>query len=204
MRRNGVFLFLIALFTANFLVAQSQSLRKSILRATDVQGLEKLEKENRKRYLEAHEKAVNYARLHGLPVRVKYEDGTVIELQYLGPGGFPVYYVTFNEDAAETVSTDEVWPGGKTGYKLTGSGFTIGEWDEGKVRASHQEFGNRVVQKDNATNLSNHATHVAGTLIAGGMEKGVKGMAYKAGLHAYDWSGVNAELPGALKNGLLI
>ncbi len=84
----------------------------------------------------------------------------------------------------------------------------LGEWDGGATRVSHQEFTDngpsRVIQSDNATSLSSHATHVAGTLIAGGVSIEAKGMSYKGFLKAYDWNNAESEMAAAASQGLEI
>lgn len=142
----------------------------------------------------------------GLPTRWELSDGRLIELQRLGPRGRPIFYLTNNVGAADTVSTDELWPGGATGLEIDGSGMVIGEWDGGAVYAGHPDFGGRVSQPDGATSVSAHATHVAGTLVASGdgLQPEARGMAYAAFLDAYDWNGDMAEMAAAASGGLLI
>src|SRR3546814_18628461 len=68
-------------------------------------------------------------------------------------------------------------------------------WDGGALRAGHREFGGRIEQRDGALPMNNHATHVAGTLIAAGLNRPVRGMAYGApNLVAYDFFNDNAEM----------
>ena len=110
-----------------------------------------------------------------------------IELMGVYPDGRPWFYGTDNINAARTISTNELWPDGDTGYDLTGSGTALGEmgvWDGGGVRTAHQEFDGRVTQQDNPGALSNHATHVAGTMAAGGVSANAIGMSYEAELAA--------------------
>ena len=109
------------------------------------------------------------AQQKGWLLRADSPTGGTIELRYLFDGR-PAYYSTTNLDAADSVSTDECWPGGSTGLDLTGLGVTLGVWDGGRVRASHQEFGGRVAQQDGlAGGAVSHSTHVAGTMIAAGV-----------------------------------
>ena len=157
----GLLLFL--LLSANILIAGETS-KQDILRLSQ-QFTEKYEREKAE--------AVRVAKEKGWVIRKTFSDGKVIELQRLGPNGIPIYYTTNNIFAAWTVGTDELWPGGSTGLDLTGEGFLIGEWDCGAVRTSHQEFddgqgGTRVTQRDTPAEFSDHATHVAGTLVSGG------------------------------------
>ncbi len=64
-------------------------------------------------------------------------------------------------------------------YNLHGENIKIGIVDEGSVRATHQEFENRVT---NITleDVSGHSTHVAGTIIAKGIDQDARGYANKA------------------------
>lgn len=118
--------------------------------------------------------------------------------------GHPLVMATANLTAAKTVSTDKVWPGGSMGLNLTGNGITLAIWDGGKVRSTHQEFGGRVTQKDGASSLNGHATHVAGTMVAAGVVPQAKGMSFEAHLDAYDWLLDVAEMSAAASDGLLI
>ncbi len=121
--------------------------------------------------------------------------------------GMPRYYSTENVDAAATISTDRVHPGGGAGFSLTGSGTVLGQlgvWDGGAVRTSHVEFGGRATQMDGASSLTSHGTHVAGTMIAGGDDADALGMSYEAEIGCYDWSNDTGEMASAAAAGLLI
>ena len=128
-----------------------------------------------------------------------------IALMYVSDRGIPKFYLTENVDAAGTVSTNRVWPGGSGGFNLTGSGTALGElavWDGGAVRVSHQEYGGRVTQIDGASTTHYHATHVAGTLVAAGVDPDAKGMSFQANLAAYDWNSDETEMAAAAASGL--
>ena len=138
----------------------------------------------------------------GLPIRKEYPDGSVIELQRL-ENGRPLYYETHNLNAAKTISTNQVWPGGTGGYSLTGdSPDTLGIWDGGAVRTTHEELAGRAFQKDGASTTIDHATHVAGTMIAAGITTTAKGMSYEGRLKAYDWDSDQSEMAWAAARGL--
>jgi hypothetical protein len=96
--------------------------------------------------------------------------------------------VTYNVNAADTTNTDQLQPGGALGLNLTGAGLSVGVWDGGAVRTSHQEFVGRVVSGDGSTALDDHATHVAGTIGASGVNPAAKGMATGVRLLSYDWN----------------
>ena len=140
----------------------------------------------------------------GMPLRTTLPDGRVAEIARLSPTGMVMYYITSNLGAAVTTGVDKVWPGGSAGLSLAGSGMFLGEWDGGAVRLTHQEFpSNAVTQVDGATTLSDHATHVAGTMVARGINASAKGMAYQATLAAYDWNSDETEMMAAAGNGML-
>jgi hypothetical protein len=131
-----------------------------------------------------------------------------IKLIYVDGRGRPLYYTTDNLIAAQTVSTDEIWPGGSGGFNLTGSSTALGElgiWDAGGVRTTHQEFATgRVTQMDSPGGLHFHATHVAGILVAEGVDPNAKGMSYQAPLAAYDWTDDNVEMATAAAGGMTV
>ncbi|NGP89665.1 S8 family serine peptidase [Fodinibius halophilus] len=187
------FAFLFVLFSGN-LFAQSQQ---------QVNRLQEIAQESKVKWETEHQAAVERAQKAGIPVQRVLPDGRVIELQKF-ENGHPVYYTTYNLGAAETSSIDEIWSGGAAGLSLSGSSETLGVWDGGGVLASHQEFGSRVTQKDSPGGISNHATHVGGTMVAAGVDNNAKGMSFQADLDAYDWSNDESEMATAAANGLRV
>ena len=151
------------------------------------------------------QQAQEFARRAGIPLRRELPNGKVLELQRIVPGIGPVFYITNNVDAASTVSTDEVWPGGSAGLDLDGGGMTVAIWDGGAIYAAHPDFTGRLTQVDGATVVSGHSTHVAGTLIGAGdwLDPRSRGMAYAAHLKAYDWNSDTAEMAAAAAAGQL-
>ena len=120
------------------------------------------------------------------PAQRRLNENPNIELMYIDERGRPVYNSIANINAARTISTDDVWPGGSAGLALDGASTVLGElgvWDGGGVLLSHQEFGGRVSQMDFPGSTSDHATHVAGTMIGAGVQ-----MTSCVGLMASDWS----------------
>lgn len=141
------------------------------------------------------DEALALALAYGLPLRQEFPDGRIIELARF-MNGRPLYRITDNVNAALTTRANQVHPGGAAGLSLTGAGVIIGEWDGGAARPTHQEFGGRVTVVDGASN-SNHATHVAGTMIASGVSANAKGMAWGATLRSHDWNSDNSEMATA-------
>lgn len=114
--------------------------------------------------------------------------------------GLPIYLATENNIiSAATIGTNKVWPGGVTGLNLSGSSNAVKDklavWDGGRVQETHVELVGRVIQKDGQTVISDHSTHVAGTLIASGVNPVAKGMSFgQQRLIAYDFDDHLSEM----------
>ncbi|GAB5521581.1 MAG: hypothetical protein RhofKO_38320 [Rhodothermales bacterium] len=145
----------------------------------------------------------DWARRTRLPLRIAQAAGGTIQMQRLSPTGRPIYRRTHNIEAASVTRTDDLYQGTALGIGVTGEGMSLGIWDSGAVRVSHQEFGDRVERIDLA-DRDDHATHVAGTLVAAGIRSQVRGMAYAATLRSYDWNSDALELGNEAEAGLLV
>ncbi len=98
---------------------------------------------------------------------------------------------TRNENAAISAAVNLVRPPQAPG--LTGSNLTVGVWDAGAVRATHQEFGGRVTLR-NTMGAHTHSTHVGGTIAAAGVTASARGMAPAIRVDSYDWNFDTAEM----------
>lgn len=170
---------------------------------TNVEALKLISKTQNEKWDRNRIEVLEYAKENNVPIRIETEDMTM-EMQYINQFGMPEYYTTTNVDAAATISTDRVHSGGGAGLSLEGSGMTVHEWDGGGVLTTHQEFGSRVTQGDSPSGTNYHSTHVAGTLIASGVDSDAKGMAPSANLRAFDWNSDNGEMAWEAANGALV
>ena len=181
-------LFLLFINLGTFLDAQI---------VTNVPYLESFADSLNNQYLQDKADVEQYALDNNVPIRQELPDGTVLEIQHI-LNGKPYYYMTNNANAALSTRADEMWPGGSVGSDVTGSGYDkLGEWDAGGVLTTHQEFGSRINQIDSPASTHYHATHVAGTMVAKGVDAAAKGMAYEADLDAYDWTNDESEMATA-------
>jgi Subtilase family/GEVED domain len=154
------------------------------------------------------QKAVALAKSHGWPIIRKTKDGRLMSLQGVNSLGFPIYLITDNNTiAAATTQTNTVQPGGVSGLNLSGSGPVLNNklaiWDGGSVFKDHQEFIGKTITIEDTSAILDHATHVAGTMIAKGVYPPAKGMAFNAAtLHSYyfdnDVTKMSAAAPGLL------
>ncbi|GAB2695112.1 hypothetical protein GCM10027037_18460 [Mucilaginibacter koreensis] len=155
------------------------------------------------------QKAIALAKQHGWVLKRKSRQGKVISLQQVTPLGFPVYVQTYNNTiSAATTGTNSVQPGGSLGLNLSGSSTLLNDklaiWDGGSVYAGHQEFAGKTITNPDGVGSNEHATHVAGTMVAKGVVPAVKGMAFNAAtLLSYDFDNDVAEMGTAGTNLLL-
>jgi len=129
------------------------------------------------------ENAFALAKEKGWPTAGTDRSGNVFRLQRTDDNGLPVYYTTTNNViAAGTTRTDKVYAGGGLGLSLNGSTISAGKvalWDSDGVLASHVEFaGGRIEIRDKTSTTAVHSTHVAGTIMAAGINGIARGMAY--------------------------
>ena len=120
---------------------------------------------------------------------------------------------TDNVTAADTISLDELWPGGTSALPdVSGAGRLVGVWEAGGgVFTVHDEFqdagGSRAAQVDDPTvsqlpDAHNHATQVAGTIAAAGIQANARGGAFSSAIAAYDAVGDIGEMSLAVAAGL--
>ena len=131
MKTRVLFYFAVAL--AIFSVAGGTAAQSKVARTTQSLELRALANTLKERDAVDRRQVSDIARRMGIPLRRELLDGRVLELQRFIPGRGPVFYITNNVDAADSVSTDEVYVGGSAGLSLDGSGMTVGEWDGGAV-----------------------------------------------------------------------
>ena len=142
----------------------------------------------RQRAVRARTAARRWAALHHRPLR-RWTGRRFIELVNVR-GDRPLYLGTCDYKTAVSLA---VTPVRSVPYSLDGDGVLLGLWDGGLPLSSHREFGGRITNADSAS-VSSHATHMAGTLIASGVNIFARGMSSSARLLAYDWSDDLAEL----------
>ncbi|MDP4253106.1 MAG: S8 family serine peptidase [Bacteroidota bacterium] len=157
-----------------------------------------------------HTKLLSLAKQKNWPLVLHTLKGRRAYLMGVDPAGLPIYTTTTdNIISAATIRTNQLWPGGATGLNLSGSSTNIkgkiAVWDEGKVRSTHVELTGRINQVDGASSISDHSTHVAGTMVAAGVNPLAKGMSFGAQqLQAYDFNNDVSEMMSAAAGGLLV
>ncbi|MEQ9657561.1 S8 family serine peptidase [Fulvivirga sp.] len=90
--------------------------------------------------------------------------------------GLPYYSTTHNIEARKTTGVEFVQSVNGLNLPLFGDGMTVAVFDGGLVRQTHQELVGRISNKF-GSDLSQHATHVTGTIAAKGLNPQARGMA---------------------------
>ncbi len=116
--------------------------------------------------------------------------GPGYELQAIEGDRIYIYH-TMNVNAA--ISTAANLIRNTAPYNANGAGRTVGVWDEGAVRSTHQELTGRVTVKDSVA-TTDHATHVGGTIGAAGVTASALGMAPGVQIDSYDWNYDSVEM----------
>lgn len=206
MKKNRVFGLLIVVVVSFSSFSQTEAQHERISNSYNIEKLNLLESELREQFETKQQRAFALAFQNGWPLEYETANGGNALLVDIFPDGTPKYFQTENKEAAITTRTDRVHSGGIAGLNLNGENMTIGFWDAGLVRATHELFSGRVTLVENTGDLSNHATHVAGTIIGNGnvVEGNAKGMAPEAALLVYNFNDDEPEMANAAANGMLI
>jgi hypothetical protein len=189
------------------LLAMQIFAQDQVLEKTNTAELNRMYEEFTQREMETRKRIEKYAAEKGILIDHYLPNGKVMSLVGFDETGAPLYRRTDNAQASATIATKQVYPSATLAskYNLAGRGFIVGEWDGGTSRLTHREFEGRSIQIDNGTMaVSEHATHVGGTLVAGGINPSARGMAYQATLWTNDWNNDDAEMTLRASQGLLI
>ena len=202
-------LAIVCLFLASSSVAQTNQQKARITNQYNQQVLTSLEQTFSAKAQSQKQEAIQMAQQKGWEVKINLEDGRYAELQKVTATGEPIYYITYNVDAAKSTRTNFLNSGGGLGLNLNGDNMTAHVWDGGLARASHQEYdgaggSNRFSVGDGSSTLNFHAAHVTGTIIASGVQAAAKGMAPHANAVGYDWNSDLSEATNAAANGMLV
>jgi hypothetical protein len=187
--------------------AQNDSEKAIILKRSNLEELHKIEQELMNNATITNQKIQQLALEKGWQLKKLNADGSFDELVGILPDGSPLYYAIENTNAAKSTRANHLNTGGSLNLNLNGEGLTVGVWDGGPTRISHQEFGTRVTVGDGATTLNGnsfHATHVTGTVGASGVNPAAKGMAPSINVKTFNWNNDVIEVVQEVQNGLLL
>ncbi|WP_460941318.1 GEVED domain-containing protein [Spirosoma humi] len=204
--RIGWLTVFLGIIASSILSAQSLPQYSGLQRTQQKELQKTIEQAQTENYRQAVAKAQQLSR----PIRQISPTGRVVMLRGISPTGELLYDATYSTTKAGiSTHTNSLYAGGSLGVSLSGSTLTnkLAMWDGGKVRDTHVEFrngtGSRVAQIDNSATLVSHSTHVAGIMMAAGVNPDVKGMAFGTNLRAYDFNSDVTEMSAAAANLLI-
>jgi serine protease AprX len=149
--------------------------------------------------------------IHGWPETVTAKNGTTSYLIGVNLLEEPLYVSTMNDQAAQMQGARELQTGGSFGLNMEGQGMTVGVWDIGKIRESHQALVGRTVAGEALTTLNGHSTHVAGTIASNGTgDMSARGIAPQSIIEYYKFQSSptevedEMEMSRAASTGLLV
>ena len=199
MKKIALIFLINILLSTYFLLAENV-----VVNSADLYYLKISAKEKRKNLRDKFLQKIKHTRL-GLSF---FDGKNNYAFSYMDNGDFPIYKVTENLNAAKTLSTNKVWNKSQNNYMLSGNEIKIGIWDSGAVRNTHQEFHNNVfiedLNNDGEIVFSDHATHVAGTIAAIGVNSLSSGMAENVEILSYNWDNDEEEMIEEATSGLLL
>lgn len=208
-KKLPILVFCVFALISTHIFAQTAKQKQKIISTYKVDKLKQLERTFETEFEKNYNLALQLAAERRWPLKKKNANNSVSRLMGVTPDLQPIYYTDENQGAGITARTNKLYPNGGMGLNLTGAGMTMALWEGGSPSLNHELFEGRVIYSDTdqaSVELSDHATHVAGTLIGGpSFNNGAtKGMAYKAQLKAYSSSGDAAEVTAEAANGNLV
>lgn len=190
--------FLIIFLITNFCFSQNVDERKVIKSSYNFFEINKLKKKFENTFISQQKLIADFKKKNK---NVESENSSLQRIY----DGFPIFFSIHNDESAKTIRANELYEGGSLGFDLSGSKIVAGVWDGGKVRSTHKEFtDSRIVLGDNHDVLSNHATHVAGTIVSAGVDPRSRGIAYKASAKTYYWDSDLVEMTAFGSDGYLV
>jgi hypothetical protein len=208
---SGLLMSLLIVFSCQIPIAgyaQTEAQKQQIISKTDVAALQQFSDSYAATAVQRRQLVEQWAQQNGFPLSGTSEDGqnfVLYDVDFVR--GVPIYMSNLNKTSAETMSTDRVHPGGGAGLNLTGNSMLISMWEIGNPCEQHLELTPRVAigpHEIPIAILSDHATHVAGTMLAAGINPLAKGMAPSANLHYYTAQNLLITLPLEAADGTLL
>ena len=206
MKKSTLLYGIVALLSVSNAYSQTLAERQVITANYDLQALSILEAELRQDFETNQRIAFEMAAQKGWETHMILPNGGNALLVGVFDNGTPKYYTTDNREGAITTRADRVHTGGVAGLDLNGENMIAGVWDGGRVRDTHNLLEDRTTQIDNPGSISNHSTHVSGTMVGSASQVNgqAKGMAPMAELLAYDFGADEPEMTSAASQGMIL
>ncbi len=191
-------LSLLSYFTGNELIAQDSIARIKIKSHSDCHRLIELQDS----YTKEYEKLLQLAKKLGFAKSIGSANDTS-NLAFIADNT-PYYYFETNLKAAQTIQVHNLWKGGSSSLNLSGNNIVIGQWEASTLPLiSHRELIGKISYQEPGS-PGKHGSHVAGTLVASGIDPAAKGMAPSATIHSRISDNDTAEMAQFALSGALL
>ena len=205
--------------------AQNELAKKQILAEYDLKEASQISKSLLDKSVTSYTRALEVAKERNLPISGVTKDNEYFELVKIDPFGNLIYYKTYNAKSRITANVDQISTGGSLGLQLNGENMLVAVIDGAPALENHQEFQvipsvpTRMILRDNVPDYTQltgdallgfrkgryHATHVAGTIVASGVNPKAKGIAPKAKALTYKWDNdISKMIDFASNDGVLV
>ncbi|PRP66351.1 S8 family serine peptidase [Nonlabens agnitus] len=203
--KNKITLLSIFLLIFIYCEAQTSQQRQQMVKSVDPIDEQELKQFILKRSKFNSKNVSDYLTANPSKAIAKTSDGEFKWLERIDGYGNPIYLKPYNYIGGISIGVDHLHSGGSLGLNIEGQGITAVIWDGGYTRESHIEILSRVNYGEEGQNLSDHGTHVGGTIIsAGSSDLILRGMAPKGNLKSYRFDNdVNEMLLEAQAGSLL-
>ena len=184
MKKYSLLTFLLITFLG---FSQYDEAFKKVREATNIEGLKTLQLRFSQEQKDRDTRLEKY--FNDNPTKQKrWEDGEVTFEIYDVIDGVAQIVRTANASSAITSRTDKLYNNGGLGLNLQGQGMTAFVWDNGGSRDTHVEFPNNKITNVDSSPFQFHSSHVAGTIVAQGINASARGMAFQANARCYNWT----------------
>lgn len=205
--------------------AQNELAKKQILAEYDLKEASQISKSLLEKSVTSYTRALEVAKERNLPISGVTNDNEYFELVKIDTFGNLIYYKTYNAKSRITANVDQISTGGSLGLQLNGENMLVAVIDGAPALENHQEFQvipsvpTRMILRDNVPDYTQltgkallefregryHATHVAGTIVASGVNPRAKGIAPKAKALTYKWDNdISKMIDFASNDGVLV
>jgi hypothetical protein len=223
MRQKELFyIFTFALFIGTVTQAQDKEVRNALISKYDKSASGHLFDKIKTETKIDRQKVLEYRKLYGVELKKASKGGRLLELKQIDDFGTPIYYTTFNEGARITSQVDALQEKKELGVELFGQNMIVAIIDGQTAFLNHQEFlgeeGSKIRVFDPMPSLEKmddnelegfqnsklHATHVAGTVGALGINSKARGVASQANIWSYNWDDDILKLTEIGNQGILV
>lgn len=128
------FIFIIG-FQSFSLLAQTPIEKEKIREACNQTYLLELQKKLFQKSTKDKKFAIKQAKINKWPLTINSSDGSYLELMKVVDGK-PIYYTTYNADAAISTRANFMHNGGGLGLSIEGQGMEAHVWDGGLARST--------------------------------------------------------------------